>query len=64
MRNVFHVGVDIQNFEMVVHRQADVQAMNGIAGRQWTLAGNDEVIGFDVGQSGFNVPQAVFTLKA
>jgi hypothetical protein len=64
MGNVCHVGDHFVNFELVVHCQADVQTMDRLSCFQGALAGDDEVVGFDVGQGGFDVPQAIFSLKA
>ena len=61
---VCHVGDHVQNFEIVVHREANVQAMKGLTGFQGALARDDEVVGFDVGQCRFNVPEAIFALKS
>jgi len=38
--------------------------MNGLSRFARALAGNHEVVGFDVGESSFNVPHAVFSFKA
>ncbi len=54
--NVSHVGDHIVNFEVVVYREANVQAVNGLTRFQGALARDDEVVGFDICQSGFNVP--------
>lgn len=54
--DVGHVGDHVQNFEIIVHREANVQAMKGLTGFQGVLARDDEVIGFDIRQCRFNVP--------
>ena len=64
MGDVGHVGDHIENFEVVVHCQSNVQTMNGLTCFQGPLARNDEVVGFDIRQCGFNVPQAIFPFKA
>jgi len=50
--------------ELIVHSEANVQSMNGLTGLARALAGNDEAVGLDVGEGGFNVPHAVFPLEA
>jgi len=50
--------------EMIVHGESNVQAVNGLACFARALTGNDEAVGFDVGECGFNVPHAVFPLEA
>ena len=62
--NVSHVSDHIVNDELIVHGEANVQTMNGLAGFARALAGNDEVVGFDVGEGGFNVPHAIFSFIA
>ncbi len=62
--NVRHVGDHIVDDELIVHREANVQAVNRLASLTRALAWNDEAVGFDVGECGFNVPHAVFAFKA
>ncbi len=62
--DVGHVGDQVMDFEIIVHRESNVQAMNGLTCFQGALARNNEVVGFDVCQSGFNVPQAIPAFKA
>ena len=62
--NVRHVGDHIVDDEMIVYREANVQAVNRLAGFSRALAWDDEAVGFDVGECGFDVPHAVFALKA
>ena len=62
--NVRHVGVHIVDDELIVHREANVQAVNRLSGLARALAWDDEAVGFDVGECGFNVPHAVFPLEA
>ena len=64
VRNVSHVGVHRVNDELVVNREANVQAMNGLSRFARALAWNHEVVGFDVGEGGFNVPHAILPFKA
>ena len=64
MGDVFHVGDHVQDFEIIVHGEANVQTMDRLSCFQGALAGDDEVIGFDIGQGGFDVPMAIFSLKA
>ena len=64
MRCVSHVSHHIVNFELIVYREADIQTMNRLTCRLWALARNDEGVGFDIRESGFNVPQAIFPFKA
>jgi len=62
--NVRHVGEHIVDDELIVHGEANVQTMNGLPCFARALTGNDEAVGFDVGEGGFNVPHAVFPLEA
>ena len=64
VRNVDHVCEHLVYGELVVNREANVQAVNGLSRFTGALAGNDKVVGFDVGECSFNVPQAVFPFKA
>jgi hypothetical protein len=50
--------------ELIVYCEANVQTMNGLPCLARALTGNDEAVGFDVGECGFNVPHAVFPLEA
>jgi hypothetical protein len=59
-----HVSDDIVNDELIVHSEANAQAVNGLTGFPRALAGNDKVVGFDIGEGRFNVPHAVFPLEA
>ena len=61
---VGHVGDDIVNLQLIVHREANVQTVNGFASSFRPLTGNNERVGFNVCQRGFDVPKAVFSLKA
>ena len=62
--DVGHVCLYVVDDELIVHSEANVQTMNGLTGLARALAGNDEAVGFDVGEGGFNVPHAVFPLEA
>ena len=62
--NMRHVGEHIVDDELIVHGEPNVQAVNRLACLARALTGNDEAVGFDVGECGFNVPHAVFPLKA
>jgi hypothetical protein len=62
--NVRHVGEHIVNDKLIVHGEANVQAVNGLTSLARALARNNEAVGFDVGECGFNVPHAVFPLEA
>jgi hypothetical protein len=53
---VRHVGHHIVNFQLIVHCEANVEAMNRRTRQLGALTGNDEGIGFDIGQGSFNVP--------
>jgi hypothetical protein len=64
MGRVGHVGDDIVNLQLIVYCQSDVQAVDGFACSFRALAGNNERVGFNVRQRGFDVPKAVFSLKA
>ena len=64
MRCVSHISHHIVNFELIVYREADIQTMNRLTCRLGALARNDEGVGFDIRESGFNVPQAIFPFKA
>jgi len=63
MRNVSHVGEHLVDDELVVYREANVQAMNGLSRFARALAGNHEVVGFDVSECSFYVPHTVFPFK-
>jgi len=58
------VGDHIVDDELIVHRKANVHAVYRLAGLTRALAWDDEAVGFDVGECGFDVPHAVFALKA
>jgi len=62
--NVGHVGDHIVDDELIVYCEANVQTMNGLPCLARALTWNDEAVGFDVGECGFNVPHAVFPLEA
>jgi len=64
MRNVSHVGKHLVNDELVVNREANAQAMNGLSRFARALAWNHEVVGFDVSERSFYVPHTVFPFKA
>jgi hypothetical protein len=49
---------------LIVHGEANVQAVNRLAGLARALARDDETVGFDVGECGFIVPPAVVALEA
>jgi len=61
---VRHVREHIVDDELIVYSESNVQTVNGLACFARALAGNDEAVGFDVGECGFNVPHAVFPLEA
>ena len=64
VRNVSHVREHLVNDELVVNREANAQAMNGLSRFAGPLAGNHEVVGFDVSERSFYVPHTVFPFKA
>ena len=59
-----HVGEHFVDDELIVHCEANVQAVNRLSGLARALAWDDEAVGFDVGECGFDVPHAVFAFKA
>jgi hypothetical protein len=64
VRNMCHVGDHIQNFQLVIDGESNAQSVDGGTRLLGALTGNDEGITFDIREGGFNVPQAVFSLKA
>ena len=62
--DVDHVGDHIVNFEVIVDGESNVHFVNRVTRFARPLAGNDERIGFDVGQVGFDVPQAIPPLES
>ena len=62
--NMRHVSEHIVDDELIVHGEANVQAVNRLTCFARALTGNDEALGFHVGECGFNVPHAVFSLEA
>ena len=62
--NVVHRGGDVLNDHFVVQRDADFQTMNRLVAGKQPFIGHLKVIGLDVGQLGFDVPQAIFAVIA
>ena len=64
VRDAVHRGGDVLDDHLVVERDADFQAVDRLVGRKRPFVGNFKTKGFDIGQLGFNVPQAVFAVIA
>ena len=64
VRNTVHRGGDVLNHQAAVQCHPDFQAVNGLMGWKKPLVGHFEIVGLDVGQLGFNVPQTVFAVIA
>ena len=62
VRNTVHRGGDVLNHQAAVQGDPDFQAVNGFIGWEKPLVGHFEIEGLDVGQFGFNVPQAIFAV--
>ena len=61
--DVGHVGGHFENLELIVYREANFQTVDGIAGFFRSLTWDDEGVGFDIGERGFDVPKAIFSFK-
>lgn len=64
MWNVVQRGGHVVNEHVVVNRQANAQAVDGLVCREGRLVGHLKGIGLDVGQRRFNVPKSIFTVIA
>ena len=64
VRDVVHRGGDVLDDHFVVECDADFQSMDGLVAGKHPLIGNLKTVGLDVGQFGFDVPQAVFAVIA
>ena len=64
VRDVVHRGGDVLDHHPVVERDPDSQAVDAFVGREGALIDHLEVVGFDVAQFGFDVPQAIFAVVA
>ncbi len=64
VRNTVHRGGNVLNHQAAVQGHPDFQAVNGFIGWKKPLVGDFEIVGLDVGQFGFNVPQTVFAVIA
>ena len=64
VRNVVHGSGEVLDDHLVVQGHANFQAVDGLLGRKGALIGYLKTVGFDIGQFGFDVPKAVFTVVA
>ena len=62
--DVIHRGGDVLDDHLVVERDANFQAVDRRLGGKRLLVGDLKIVGFHIGQFGFDVPQTVFTVKA
>ena len=64
VRDLVQRGGHVLDHQPVVHRQADLQVVDGQVGREGGFIGHTKGEGLDVGQLGFDVPQTVFAVVA
>lgn len=64
VRDVVHGCGDVLDDHLVVEGDADFQVMDRLVAGEKPFIGYLEAEGLDVGQLGFDVPQAVFAVKA
>lgn len=62
--DVVHGGGDVLDHHLVVEGDADFQVVDRLVGGKWPFVGHFKIEGLDIGQLGFDVPQAVFSVKA
>ncbi len=62
--DVVHRSGDVLDHHLVVNGQADAQAVDRLVGWEGAFVGDLKAVSLDIGQLGFDVPQAVFTVKA
>ena len=61
---VIHRGGDVLDHHLVIERDTNFQAVDRRFGGKRLLVGDLKIVGFHIGQFGFDVPQTVFTVKA
>ena len=64
VRDVVHGSGDVLDDHLAVERHADFQAVDRLMAGEKSFVGHLKVEGLDVGQFGFDVPQAVFAVIA
>ena len=64
VRDVVHRGGDVLDDHLVVERHANFQAVDRLIAWEKPFVGHLKAEGLDVGQFGFDVPQAVFAVIA